>query len=66
MRNTAAASTPRAEPPLMVMKTATAAGKKPRMGTDCSTSSVGRIRRRAKGDRAARCPVPRASVTAST
>jgi len=46
------------------MKTATAAGKKPRIGTDCRTSSVGRMSLRAKRERAARWPVARASSTA--
>jgi hypothetical protein len=63
-RKTAAASTPRADPRKMPMNTATAAGKKPRMGTDCSTSRVGRMIRRANGERAARRPTPRARVTA--
>ena len=64
-RNTAAASTPSADPRKIPMKTATAAGKKPRMGTDCSTSSVGRMIRRAKGERAASRPIASARVTAT-
>ena len=54
MRNTAAHSTPRAEPRKTPMKRATATGKKPRIGTDCSTSRTGRITRRAAVERAAR------------
>jgi hypothetical protein len=63
-RNMAAASTPSADSRKIPMKTATAAGKNPRMGTDCSTSSVGRMMRRANGERAARRPTARARVTA--
>ena len=44
----AAASTPSADPRKIPMNTATAAGKKPRIGTDCSTSRVGRMMRRAR------------------
>jgi hypothetical protein len=50
MRKTAAASTPRAEPWNRRMKKKMAAGKKPRIGTACSTSSAGRIRRRPRGE----------------